>query len=162
VINATSCPYPISLHPNCPFSVTEMALEQEQEPTDLSTCNKDSILDSKREPGPNVDLEASKERPDKTKYSHSDRSVGARIAPVLPRLRGYDFGSDDSGSDILGRQLELEAGNAIQYRTCSWQKVCITSCRTGPFLNVSSLSLPFVVSDSDFSVAFHFLALCSP
>jgi len=22
-----------------------------------------------------------------------------------------------------GKQMELEAGNAIQYRTCSWQKV---------------------------------------
>ena len=139
VVNAArqgSYLYPNSLHSYCPFSVTKMALEKEQASTDLSKHNKDSILDSKEEPGRNVDLEASKERQDKTKYGHSDRSVGARIAPVLPHLRAYDFGSDDSESDILGKQLELEAGNDIQYRTCSWQKVCITSWRFGPSFNV--------------------------
>ena len=31
----------------------------------------------------------------------------------------------DSDSDLtVGKQMELEAGNAIKYRTCSWQKVC--------------------------------------
>lgn len=32
--------------------------------------------------------------------------------------------TSDSTSDIVGKQIELEAGNAIKYRTCSWQKVC--------------------------------------
>lgn len=58
-----------------------------------------------------------------SKYGNSDSAVGGRIGPVLGHLAGYDFGSDDSGSDILGKQLEMEAGDAIQYRTCSWQKV---------------------------------------
>ncbi|KAI9732476.1 MAG: hypothetical protein M1818_007514 [Claussenomyces sp. TS43310] len=53
---------------------------------------------------------------------HGDGRVGARIAPVLPHLQGYDFGDTDAGSDILGKQIELESGNALQYRTCSWQK----------------------------------------
>ena len=56
------------------------------------------------------------------RFGTSDRSVGGRIAPVLPHLAGYDFGEDDAGSDILGKQIELEAGNDIQYRTCSWPK----------------------------------------
>ncbi|KAG9234126.1 amino-acid permease [Amylocarpus encephaloides] len=51
-----------------------------------------------------------------------NKPVGGRIAPVLPHLNGYDFGSDDDGSNILGKQIELEAGNDIQYRTCSWPK----------------------------------------
>ena len=53
--------------------------------------------------------------------------VGARIAPVLPHLRGADYSDTDSvnGTDILEKQLELESGNALQYRTCSWQKVSI-------------------------------------
>lgn len=53
------------------------------------------------------------------------KSPGGRIAPVLPHLRGYDFGDSDSlnGSDILGKQIEMEADNALQYRTCSWPKV---------------------------------------
>jgi hypothetical protein len=34
---------------------------------------------------------------------------------------------NDNGSDAsltIGKQMELEADNAIKYRTCSWQKVC--------------------------------------
>jgi hypothetical protein len=31
--------------------------------------------------------------------------------------------SDDTSLNV-GRQIEMEAGNAIQYRTCSWQKLC--------------------------------------
>jgi hypothetical protein len=38
---------------------------------------------------------------------------GSRVAPV------HD--ADDRAS--IGKQLELEAENAIKYRTCSWQKV---------------------------------------
>lgn len=48
---------------------------------------------------------------------------GGRICDVLPHLRAYDFGDSDGSSDILGKQIELESGNALQYRTCSWQKV---------------------------------------
>jgi hypothetical protein len=35
---------------------------------------------------------------------------------------------NDNGSDAsltIGKQMELEADNAIKYRTCSWQKVCV-------------------------------------
>ena len=61
--------------------------------------------------------------------------VGARIAPVLPHLRGADFSDSDSvnGQDVLEKQLELESGNALQYRTCSWQKVSV-QWRTACFL----------------------------
>jgi hypothetical protein len=34
---------------------------------------------------------------------------------------------NDDGSDAsltIGKQMELEADNAIKYRTCSWPKVC--------------------------------------
>lgn len=43
------------------------------------------------------------------------------------RLEGparRDMNSSDDESISVGKQIELEAGNAIQYRTCSWQKVC--------------------------------------
>lgn len=43
------------------------------------------------------------------------------------RLEGparRDMNSSDEESVSVGKQIELEAGNAIQYRTCSWQKVC--------------------------------------
>lgn len=63
-------------------------------------------------------------RHSRIRWGNGDGKIGGRIAPVLPHLRGYDFGESDSGSEILGKQIELEAGNALQYRTCSWQKVC--------------------------------------
>jgi hypothetical protein len=84
---------------------------------------KDYNLDSKLplSDASNGDLEGA-HGPNRSRFGTSDRSVGGRIAPVLPHLAGYDFGDDDTGSDILGKQIELEAGNAIQYRTCSWPK----------------------------------------
>jgi hypothetical protein len=50
--------------------------------------------------------------------------VGPRIGPVITG-QSSDSDTDDSSSAILGKQLALEEGCAIQYRTCSWQKVRI-------------------------------------
>jgi len=65
------------------------------------------------------------------KGSEPDKKVGGRIAPVLRHLKGLDFPDSDSdwvaGSEILGKQIELEVGNGLQYRTCSWQKVDIST-----------------------------------
>lgn len=52
-------------------------------------------------------------------------NVGPRICPVLPHLRDGESSasdSDESASTILEKQLASQDGNAIQYRTCSWQK----------------------------------------
>jgi hypothetical protein len=98
-----------------------MALDPYQLTTDVAKSKDSPVLDAKVDSGSN-DLEAVNEKP-RARFGHSDKSVGGRIAPVLPHLQDYDFGSDESGEDILGKQIELEAGNAIQYRTCSWQKV---------------------------------------
>jgi hypothetical protein len=49
-------------------------------------------------------------------------TVGPRIAPVLKGI-ALDSDTDDSSSAILDKQIALEDGHAIQYRTCSWQKV---------------------------------------
>lgn len=41
-----------------------------------------------------------------------------------PAQRDVERGVDSSSeSSIIGKQLAMEADNAIQYRTCSWQKV---------------------------------------
>ncbi|CAM1500556.1 Fc.00g097180.m01.CDS01 [Cosmosporella sp. VM-42] len=50
-------------------------------------------------------------------------SVGPRIAE-LPDFIKKDLSSDtdDSSSAILNKQIAAEDGEAIQYRTCSWQK----------------------------------------
>jgi hypothetical protein len=39
-----------------------------------------------------------------------------------PSRRDVD---DSEESFSIGRQMEMEAENAIKYRTCSWQKVCL-------------------------------------
>ena len=49
--------------------------------------------------------------------------VGPRIAPVLDSISLDNSSGDESSSVILAKQLEVEAGHAIKYRTCSWQKV---------------------------------------
>lgn len=49
-------------------------------------------------------------------------TVGPRIGPVLDGI-AIDSDTDDSSSAILDKQIALEDGHAIQYRTCSWQKV---------------------------------------
>lgn len=50
---------------------------------------------------------------------------GSRVGGVNRR----DMTSDDEASISVGKQIELEAGNAIQYRTCSWPKVCFLTLR---------------------------------
>lgn len=55
-----------------------------------------------------------------------------RIAPVLPHLRKKLEESESdaewaTNTDIVGTQIRAEEGNALKYRTCSWQKVLIPS-----------------------------------
>lgn len=121
---ATSQLPPRPLRPHRPFPLSKMALDQQEKLQDPTTKEqKKDVSSDLKQPLPsdidNADLEGA------APYGISDRSVGGRIAPVLPHLAGYDFGNDDTGSDILGKQIELEAGNDIQYRTCSWPKVSV-------------------------------------
>ena len=52
--------------------------------------------------------------------------IGPRIAPVVAPLNANVNTSDSEidSKDILMKQIESEENSAIQYRTCSWQKVC--------------------------------------
>jgi hypothetical protein len=47
--------------------------------------------------------------------------------PELGRIEkpGRRDVDDSDESFTIGRQMEMEAENAIKYRTCSWQKVCL-------------------------------------
>ena len=60
--------------------------------------------------------------------------------PITKSITG-DSAMGDSSTDVsvsIGKQMELEADNAIKYRTCSWQKVCYCL----PFF-LTFLFLPF-------------------
>ena len=99
-----------------------MALEKDSASGDFNNnSNMDTVLGNEKiNSGSGVDSE----KGTKTAGVNGRGKKMGRIAPVLPHLSGYGFGTDDSDGDVmLGKQLEMEADNAIKYRTCSWQKV---------------------------------------
>lgn len=52
--------------------------------------------------------------------------TGPRIGPVLSSISiPGQSDTEESSSAILDKQIALESNSAIQYRTCSWQKVCL-------------------------------------
>lgn len=58
-------------------------------------------------------------------FGGPNTAIGPRIAPriaPLPDQVAEDSDSGLSSNAILEKQLAQEAGSAIQYRTCSWQK----------------------------------------
>jgi hypothetical protein len=69
-------------------------------------------------------------QPDTEAQGPKYRKMSRIDKPVTKSISGNVDGrrmslEDAESEDItVGKQMELEAGNAIQYRTCSWQKVC--------------------------------------
>lgn len=61
------------------------------------------------------------------KTSSSRKPMNRIDGPITKSITGEDVVADDNtdASVAIGKQMELEAGNAIKYRTCSWQKVRI-------------------------------------
>lgn len=57
------------------------------------------------------------------KMSRIDRPVTKSISGNLAGRRSVDGDMESEASVSVGKQMEMEAGNAIKYRTCSWQKV---------------------------------------
>jgi hypothetical protein len=53
------------------------------------------------------------------------RKMNRIDGPITKPIGAENVLNDDgTDSDIsIGKQMEMEAGNAIKYRTCSWQKV---------------------------------------
>lgn len=49
--------------------------------------------------------------------------TGPRISPVV--VTSVADSDNENSAAILDKQRALEANAAIQYRTCSWQKVCL-------------------------------------
>ena len=81
----------------------------------------------------NRDTEAAIPRGRAGWFGGSDVAIGPRIGPVLSSISiGDSSDTDDSSSAILHKQKALEDGHAIQYRTCSWQKVCDPSLDERP------------------------------
>ena len=58
-------------------------------------------------------------------YGGQARKMSRIDKPFNATGGGNDLTADDDTdpSISVGKQMELEAGNTIKYRTCSWQKV---------------------------------------
>jgi hypothetical protein len=71
------------------------------------------------------DAEATETSPGMSSWFGGSRTrIGARIAPQTIGLDpAADSESDVNSDDLLIKQRESEQNSAIQYRTCSWQKV---------------------------------------
>lgn len=67
------------------------------------------------------------EKGGRTTRGPNGRKMSRIDRPITTSIGGLEAGltSDDATdpSITVGKQLELEADNAIKYRTCSWQKV---------------------------------------
>ena len=66
------------------------------------------------------DIDAS---PNPEKPYGFDAEKGEDKGRKMSRVGGADVIADSDSQLSVGRQVELEASNAIKYRTCSWQKV---------------------------------------
>src|SRR3954463_11522569 len=50
---------------------------------------------------------------------------GRKMSRIGPPPGALKVATDSDEQDAISKLLELEAGNAIKYRTCSWQKVIV-------------------------------------
>jgi hypothetical protein len=90
---------------------------------------------------PNNQKEAEAQRRDSTTLPDGRRM--SRIGPPPGALKVI---TDSDAQDEISRLVELEAGNAIKYRTCSWQKVTAY-----PILPSRVLQLPDNLRDLSFT-----------
>lgn len=71
--------------------------------------------------------------------------IGPRIEPVAKHLVPDDSDVSSSTSvDIVGKQVASEEGNAIKYRTCSWQKTA--GLLFSEYIVLSIMSFPWSYS----------------
>lgn len=55
--------------------------------------------------------------------SIADSHDCSQLKDVDLEHQAHPVAQSDSDLEVVGKQIELEAGNSIKYRTCSWQKV---------------------------------------
>lgn len=63
---------------------------------------------------------------EKKRIAHPEKSYDAEAG--LGGRAAVDTRDSSDESITIGKQIEMEAGNAIKYRTCSWPKVCLLLC----------------------------------
>jgi hypothetical protein len=105
----------------------------------------------------NLSPESSNEKPNYGEYAGNPNVAemggaeprarkGSRIdAPITKGIAGdAEQDSDTDTSVSIGKQMELEAGNAIQYRTCSWKKTA--ALLFSEYICLAIMSFPYSYS----------------
>lgn len=67
-----------------------------------------------------------------------------RISPPDAGRKASVHGVDDSEEDMADRLVEMEADNAIKYRTCSWQKTA--ALLFSEYICLAIMSFPYSYS----------------
>jgi hypothetical protein len=89
-------------------------------PPPATTTVDNNIYD--KDVSPNREIDVEKQRSGNTGYGKIQMNrIGAPPAHLAASVASSDTESENSVS--VGKQLQMEAENAIKYRTCSWQKV---------------------------------------
>lgn len=66
---------------------------------------------------------------------------GRKMSRIGPPPSVFKVTADSDSQDEISRLVELEAGNAIKYRTCSWQKVNAYPLLSSPALQCPAASV---------------------
>jgi hypothetical protein len=65
---------------------------------------------------------------------------GRKMGRIGPPLRTSKIEDDPDTRDEISRLVDMEAGNSIKYRTCTWQKVIacplLPSCPLNPTITL--------------------------
>lgn len=72
-----------------------------------------------------------------------------KMSRIGPPVEVPGLPISDSDSNIVGKQMELEADNAIKYRTCSWQKVHKTPLPSSIFSPADSVTIELDPNDEN-------------
>jgi hypothetical protein len=88
--------------------------------------------------------------PEKGGMPGGPRKMSRIDRPVTKSISGQLAGNDLTGDDAtdpsisVGKQMELEAGNAIKYRTCSWYKTA--ALLFSEYICLAIMSFPYSYS----------------
>ena len=82
-----------------------------------------SFSSNNEKAGVNAPVDSSSSNKEPNVFDHHHRP--SDLENQTGRRKSLTLNPTDSDSEILSvnKQIELEQGNAIQYRTCSWKKV---------------------------------------
>jgi len=70
--------------------------------------------------------------------------IGAPPAHLVSTIASDSSDTDSENSISIGKQVEMEAGNAIKYRTCSWQKTA--ALLFSEYICLAIMSFPYSYS----------------